>query len=111
MTYAAKSVLWIISGPIVSIVLGYAAFMFFVFAVGAGIDIDDIGTPTEKFFETLALPALNIIAVGGSILSIVVGIRYAFAQRALISDSFPNPLQQSNSRRTKQGEQDVTPNA
>lgn len=86
MTYAAKSILWMIGEPLASVVLGYAAFMFFGFVVGAGIDIDDIGSPTEKFFGGLALPALGIIALGGSITSIVVGIRYAIAHRALMAD-------------------------
>jgi hypothetical protein len=101
MTYAAKSILWILGGPIASVVLGYAVFMFFLFAVGAGIDIDDIGTPTEKFFGILALPALAIIALGGSIISIVMGIRYAIAHRALMADSYPPK---------KQGEQAGTSN-
>ena len=107
MTYAAKSFLWIIVGPIVSIVLGYAAFMFFVFTVGAGMDIDDVGTPTEKFFGGLALPALGIIALGGSLLSIGVGIRYAIAHRALIADSYPNlmphPLLEVQKRANNKG--------
>ena len=86
MTYAAKSILWIIGGPIASIVLGYAAFMLFVFVLGAGLDIDDVGSPTEKFFGNLALPALGIVALGGSLFSVVVGIRFAIAHRALVAE-------------------------
>ena len=110
MTYAAKSILWIIGGPIASVVLGYAVFMFFVFAVGPGMDIDDVGTPIAEFFGRLALPALGIIALGGFLLSMGVGIRYAIAHRARIAESYPNLIPQPISRRTKEGEQGAPSN-
>jgi hypothetical protein len=86
MTYAAKSILWIVGGPIASVVLGYAAFMVFAFLVGPGFDINDLGTPTQKFCGSLALPALGIIALGGSLFSVVTGIRFAIAHRAFVEE-------------------------
>ena len=94
MTYAAKSILWIVGGPIASVVFGYSAFMLFAFLVGAGIDIDDLGTPTQKFFGSLALPALGIIALGGTIFSVVMGIRFAIAHRAFVAEGYPKQTSQ-----------------
>lgn len=105
MTYATKSILWIVVGPIASVVGGYMAFMFFAFVVGAGFDFDDIGSPTEKFFGGLALPAFGIIALGGSLFSIVVGIRCVIAHRAVVADIYPDRLQQIYPQGTEQGEQ------
>ncbi len=94
MTYAAKSILWIVGGPITSVVFGYAAFMVFAFLMGAGFDIDDLGTPTQKFFGSLALPALGIIALGGTIFSLVMGIRLAIAHRAFVAEGYPKQTEQ-----------------
>ena len=105
MTYLSKSILWIIVGPVVSIIFGFSAFMIFVFALGNGIDIDDVGTSTEKFFERLALPLLGIIAIGGSVLSFVMGVRYAIFHQAIIADGFPILSPQFKSRSKKDGEQ------
>jgi hypothetical protein len=104
MTYAMKAVLWIVGGPIASVILGYAAFIVFGFVVGAGFDIDDVGTRTEKFFGALALPALGIIALGGSLVSIVVGIRYFLAHRSLSADAFSKSFPSIDSLRKKRGD-------
>lgn len=89
MTYAAKSILWILTGPVASLILGYGAFLFLGFILGPGFDIDDIGTPTQKFFGKLTLPVSGAIVIGGALVSLVVGIRYCLAHRAMMADSCP----------------------
>lgn len=87
MTYAAKAILWIVAGPVVSAVIGYAIFLLFAFGLGAGFDIDDIYTPIEKFLGRAAIPSLVILTLGGSILSLTLGIRHIVAHRKLVSSS------------------------
>ena len=101
MTYATKSILWILTGPIASLVLGYGAFLSLGFILGPGFDIDDVGTPTEKFFGRLTLPAAGAIVVGGSLVSFVMGIRYFLAHHSLAADSYPRQADASDPRRTK----------
>ncbi|MGB3119264.1 MAG: hypothetical protein WBE58_10605, partial [Verrucomicrobiales bacterium] len=55
---------------------------------------DDLGTPTQKFFGSLALPALGIIALGGTIFSVVMGIRFAIAHRAFVAEGYPKQTSQ-----------------
>ena len=87
MTYAAKAILWIVAGPVASAVIGYAVFIIFAFGLGAGFDMDDIGTPVEKFFGRAAIPSLVILTLGGSILSLTLAIRHILAHRKLVGSS------------------------
>lgn len=72
MTNTAKSVLWVLLGPLASLIAGYiafVAFVFFAFFLGPSVDIDNTGTPPYKFFGAAAIPAFGIVTVGGTLFS------------------------------------------
>ena len=66
MMITAKSLLWAVAGTAASLAAGYAAFIVFGFILGPGFDIDDKGTPIQKFFGAAALPALYVIPFIGT---------------------------------------------
>jgi hypothetical protein len=69
MTNTAKSVLWAFAGPVASLFAAYLTFLLFGFILGPGVAIDNTGTTTQKFFGAAALPALGIVAIGGTLFS------------------------------------------
>lgn len=68
----AKSLLWGLAGTIASLAGGYVAFLVLAFVLGPGIDIDDKGTPVQKFFGAAAFPALCAILFCGTLVSWVL---------------------------------------
>lgn len=75
MNPTSKAFLWLTAGPAVSFFAGYACFLVFGFILGAGFDLDDTGSPSERFFGRLALPSLGLVFLGGCVTSVVMAGR------------------------------------
>lgn len=80
MTNSAKCVLWALLGPTASICIGFALFLLFGFVLGPGMDIDNMGTPTQKFIGAASPPALCVVPVIGTFFSFWMAIA-KFRQR------------------------------
>jgi hypothetical protein len=64
---------WLVAGPLVSMLLGYGLFLFLAFVAGGGNYLDDSDTEFEKLMTRLSLPIWGLILVGGSVVSVIRG--------------------------------------
>lgn len=70
MNSKATGCIWLVAGPVVSILVGYALFLFLAFVIGAGNDLEHSGTQFEKAMTHISLPVWAVIFIGGSAVSI-----------------------------------------
>lgn len=75
MTPGFRSALWLASGFVISPILGFFAFWFLGFVVGGGIDLEGTSSPSERFFNSLALPSLIIVPFTGMMLGLFMCIQ------------------------------------
>ena len=81
MTPTLKGILWLVLGPVVSLVLAWFTLWLLGFVLGGGVDIDQRNPPWQQTLLRLALPASGLVFAAGTLFS---------AFRALICFTTPS---------------------
>lgn len=74
MNRGLKCVLWLLCGPIGSLIAAWFVFLFFGFVIGGGIDIDDFNPPWQQTIAWLSLPAGGLLFAGGTFFSLFMAL-------------------------------------
>jgi hypothetical protein len=74
MNRGLKCIIWLIGGPIASLISGWFVFWFFGFVIGGGIDIDSLNPPWQRTISTLSLPAGGLLFAVGTFFSLFMGL-------------------------------------
>lgn len=74
MNRGLKCILWLVCGPIGSLIVAWFIFWFFGFVIGGGIDIDDINPPWQQTIMKFSLPAGGLLFAVGTLFSLFMAV-------------------------------------
>lgn len=74
MNRGLKCIMWLVGGPIGSLIVAYFVFWFFGFVIGGGIDIDDLNPPWQQTIMRLSLPAGGLLFAVGTFFSLFMAL-------------------------------------